>query len=196
MSDPLNFRIKPTYGIGDAPVPVGDFAAPRRFSATIEPGDPDRPRCELDIAIEEGRPVCTALRVDRPNGAPVTSTLLRSLPLQRYIEEATAAALLEYETTSGVTTFSPPPIGSDFDAHVDAVRGTRRQPRRGIPITDDDLRAVADIYRRALERGKHPTAAVMAAHHVARATASRWIARARARGYLGKATPRKAGEQS
>jgi hypothetical protein len=72
------------------------------------------------------------------------------------------------------------------DAARDIARSKLRQPRRGVPLSDEDLREVATIYRAALAEGRRPTKAVMQAMHVGRATASRWLARARERGHLGK----------
>jgi hypothetical protein len=70
-----------------------------------------------------------------------------------------------------------------------------RRPRQGSPLTDDNLRQVAELYRVAVERGDPPTQTVADAMHVARSTAARWVGAARKRGFLGPAVRGRGGEQ-
>ena len=62
-----------------------------------------------------------------------------------------------------------------------------RRPRRGSPITEDNLLEVARVYREAVKHGDPPTQAVADGMNVARSTAARWVAAARTRGLLGPA---------
>jgi hypothetical protein len=71
-----------------------------------------------------------------------------------------------------------------------------RAPRRGSPITDENLRQVAEVYRAALERGDPPTETVANVLNVARSTAARWVSKARERDFLGPAMRGRAGEAS
>lgn len=194
------------------------LAVARRFIAEVTPADESLPICKLRVLVED-RPICVALQCERrPGGAPLTSALLRRLPLAQYVREVTTHESFRYTHdeaerklwASGRTVLSfeldgrpawgaPRPPGrslaDDAEERRAAVRlMSRRQPRRGIPITDDDLREVAEVYR-AHEVTGRPTAAVMEHHNVARATASRWIARARERGYLGAAFRGRGGER-
>jgi hypothetical protein len=70
-----------------------------------------------------------------------------------------------------------------------------RQPRQGSPLTDDNLRQVAELYRVAVEHGAPPTQTVADQMHVARSTAARWVGAARKRGFLGPAVRGRGGEQ-
>lgn len=65
--------------------------------------------------------------------------------------------------------------------------------RAGGGPSDEDLRAVADVYQLAYVTGGAPTKTVMERLALPRSTASRWVRMARERGLLGPATPRKAG---
>jgi transposase len=65
--------------------------------------------------------------------------------------------------------------------------------RAGGGPSDEDLRAVADVYGLAFVTGGAPTKTVMERLGLPRSTAGRWIKMARERGLLGPATPRKAG---
>jgi hypothetical protein len=91
--------------------------------------------------------------------------------------------------------YRPPGRGhlADVPALRNISRKMRREPRRGIPLAEDELRDVADTYTAALAaaiaEGKRPepTKAVMQQWHLTRPTASRWIAKARQAGALGPA---------
>jgi hypothetical protein len=90
------------------------------------------------------------------------------------------------------------PAGADVDpaAYGEKLEALseHKPPRRGQPVTDDELRSAAHLYRKALAEGKPPTGAVAEGLFLSRATAGRRVAMARERGFLGKALPRAAGE--
>jgi hypothetical protein len=69
-----------------------------------------------------------------------------------------------------------------------------RRPHRGSPVTDENLRQVAKLYRAAIKRGDPPTETVAETMHIARSTAARWVTRARERKLLGPALRGRAGE--
>jgi hypothetical protein len=85
---------------------------------------------------------------------------------------------------------------ADRDAFYERYRRGARRPRRGSPVSDANLRQVADLYRAAFRRGDPPTRTIADEMHIARSTAARWVAKARDRGMLGPAMQGKAGEAS
>lgn len=72
-------------------------------------------------------------------------------------------------------------------AALAALRGVDER-RRG--LSDDRLRAVAEIYEALVAEGeKYPIKALAATQHVDKSTASRWVTAARKRGLLTTTTP-------
>lgn len=74
--------------------------------------------------------------------------------------------------------------------------GTESLPvRRRNAVTDDHLRSVAVVYRRAMDGGAAPTLAVAMAFEGSHSSAARWVGMARAKGFLGPTVPgRRGGE--
>lgn len=196
---------------GDAPlVPfLEQYALPERFDATITPAEPDLPICHLTVAVENGRPVCEGLRLERkPGRSALGGALLRRLPIAEYIRLAVdAVGHARWPGTGPVTVkvdgesypLSSEPAGEGHVATPIAgvtrtkhYKASKRAPRG--QVGDETLREVALTYRTAHARGQAPTQAVMERWYVSRSTASRWVKRARQAGMLGPATPRVAGE--
>lgn len=192
-----------------------DLAIAERFTAAITPRDPDMPICRLRVAIEDGRPVCTELRCERrPGGRPLSGRVLRDIPLTTYVHDVVANFAFRFTRSAeqgdgpeleldGKPAWrldialrpEPSPTSADRESARTMLRARLRQPRRGIPISDDDLREIAALYRAAVLEGRPPTKTVSDAMHVSRPTASRWIARARERKMLGAALTGRAGER-
>lgn len=203
--------------IGDPEPGVGylqlgaDFAVAEDFPVEVTPENPMLPICHLRITIENGKPVCSGLRLERRDG-PIDGTTLRQIPLAPYIREALAHAAFRFTRDQDLAERAHEEHGGavgrpreidgepawvfrepdrsrwgDVFALRDIARSARRQPRRGIPISDGDLDEVAKIYKAALLAGEHPNLNVQEEMHLSRSTASRWIAKARERGFLGKA---------
>jgi Family of unknown function (DUF6214) len=173
-------------------VPLGnDFVVPRRFAASAG-------RIALDIEVtSDGAARCVGLIVRPDEGEALTTDALRRIPLARMAKEAVAEAARSYTPVEpgGEPIFRL--ISTPRDAHeafYESYVGTAREPRRGSPITDDNLHEVARVYREATKRGDPPTQAVASAMHVARSTAARWVTAARSRGFLGPAMRGKGGE--
>jgi hypothetical protein len=173
-------------------VPLGnDFVVPRRFAAVAG-------QLALDIEVaSDGTARCVGLIVRAADGEALTTEALRGIPLARLAKEAVAEAARSY------TPLEPggEPIfrltSTPRDAHAafyESYVNSAREPRRGSPITDENLSEVARVYREATKRGDPPTQAVALAMHVARSTAARWVAAARVRGFLGPAMRGKGGE--
>jgi DNA-binding MarR family transcriptional regulator len=81
---------------------------------------------------------------------------------------------------------------SELDAQAPPApwRGTR-----GRRITDEQLRLVAEIYRRAVDEHKAPLLEIAKHLKIARSTAARLVMQAREAGYLGPARRGVAGER-
>jgi hypothetical protein len=80
--------------------------------------------------------------------------------------------------------FTLAPLSEDDVRAVDGAVRPRRAGR-AIPVDDDGLRRVAELYRTAVMEGcRNPTQRVASANNVSRMTASRWLRRARDRGFL------------
>lgn len=183
-------------GAGVVPTADRESFVPRQFAAETELGEVGV-TLEMEIAVNERlQATCTALRVQAGEGGQVTGDLLRQVPLARLLREAvaTAASMFKFQRRlpGGGARFELFPGG---DAAAD-IYERAKAPRRGLPLTDDELREVADIYREAVARGdRSPTRAVGEAKHAARSTAARWVGKARKKGFLGPAMPGRAGER-
>lgn len=198
---------------GDAElVPLGEkYAIPAEFEATITPHDREQPVCHLTVALEAGRPVCTALRLERQGpGARITTVNVR-VPVSEFIRAAIDSSRIGHLRLEGpgpvtITAFGetvPHPYESTADGHVAVpIGGAGRTPeygdaarRRRRVIDDDLLRGVASRYREALAAGEGPTQAIADEEYVSRSTASRWVKQAREAGHLGAPLHRVAGER-
>jgi hypothetical protein len=204
MSEP-SFSITP-HSFPDFPeawpaVVLGEFTVPRTFTAT---GRHQDFTIELEVEVDDrGRPHCRRLAVSATgDGSDVTGDTLRRLPVAKLVGEATTEAALSQKTPRvkdprGVTldscTAGPLTSNERSDFYGRFAQGARR-PHRGSPVTDENLRQVADLYRAALERGDPPTKTIGLELHIGRSTAARWVAEARKRGLLGPALRGRAGE--
>ena len=168
--------------------------APVHFEATgtLDSGHEVR----LEIVMEaRGEMSCRGLAVTQHNGTPITTDLLRKLPVAQLASEAVAYVAQPYTLDASGVTITPVFPGSDERAELyERFAKNGRRPRRGSPITDDNLRQVSTIYQAAVANGDPPTQSTADALHVSRSTASRWIAGARKRGLLGPAIRGRAGE--
>jgi hypothetical protein len=169
------------------------WAVPRYFTVVGEFADDT----EVELAVEvddEGTASCRKLEV---RNAAVTSAVLRGVPIARLLAHGMTLASFEIgePRPSGVVTLSVPTMNRRADFYDRHAKGARR-PRKGSPLTDENLRQVAELYRAALKRGDAPTQTVADGMNVARSTAARWVAKARESGFLGPAIRGRAGEVS
>jgi len=210
MTQRRDFEIETWRGDAEL-VPLGErFAVPAEFEATITPHDPQRPVCHLTVALEDGRPVCTSLRLERQGAdSRITSVNVR-VPVSEFIRAAIDHSRIGHWRLPGsgpvpITafgeTFQQPsePAGAGHRAipiigagrTSDYAEATKRRRRR--VIDDALLRKVAATYMAALAAGEGPTQTIANREYVSRSTASRWVKEARQAGHLGPATPRRAG---
>jgi hypothetical protein len=173
------------------PLPDG-FAVPQHFTAEGE-----TVCLEVEVGAD-GNPYCRTLEVRAPEGASVTADSLRRIAVGRLVRQAVAAAARKYtpveEGGEPVFQFVSTPPEEAVAVYERDVKSPRR-PRRGSPITDENLHQVAELYRAALERGDPPTQTVADQMEVPRSTAARWVAEARKRNLLGPALRGRAGER-
>jgi hypothetical protein len=145
-------------------LPEGIFFSPIRVQAL----GPELP-CDVELRaeIEEGAYAVTAVRCTRRRGGgEVTGEAIRSVPVERILH---AGAL-----------------------RVNKLFQPRADPSQG--PTEENLRAVARIYRMAHLVRDNPTKAVSAALQLPYSSAARWVMQARRAGFLGPTERRKAGE--
>jgi hypothetical protein len=147
---------------------------------------------ELDVVVQDGAPVCDAIRIERnPKRPSLTGAEFRRLPLRDWVNFAVGqVALMPQESTLGESAAWIP--ASEDEAWA-ITRAADRAPRRR-KITDEHLRDVARVYRANVDDS--PRDAVMETFAVKPAMASRYIKLARERGFLKPApSPGKAGER-
>lgn len=175
----------------------GRIAQPRQFHAIGEAAGLPGVSVKLDIDVDaRGRGHCRRLELTAGE-YPLTGKAMRLLRLGELVKEATAAAGSQVvnlgETEPGVTTLGPasPEEAEAIYRELHPVRRTRRNE----PLSDRDLKAIAELYRAAVKHG-NPTQTVAdrVSPPVSRSTASRWIGEARDAGYLGPALKGRAGE--
>ncbi len=195
---PVRLRYGPSVGIritgrlGGGFVPFGDpeghLFLPCRY--TLEDDEAAAGNLEVDVVVEDGRPIAERVIVQRrPGGPSVTAESLRTIPLGRYLRaSAVIAAMKGEQKDDGSITLEPVEATSDADTLVDADRRAAGRGRRRT-VTADHLAEVARVYEAELGRAREggqagPTAAVARHWTVARPTASRWVRLARERGFL------------
>lgn len=174
-------------------IPLGPgLGAPREFTFRVE--EERLYSLEADVVYEQpiggrmGHFVVDRLTVRRrDDGPPITSEGLRQIPVAAFLRLAVEGSLLRVGPTireGNKSTWKLTPTGP--------IALSERARAGGGP-SEDDLRAVADVYQLAHVTGGAPTKTVMERLGLPRSTASRWVRMARERGLLGPATPRKAG---
>lgn len=173
------------------------LAAPQRFIAEME-----GLRLEIEVS-NNGQGRVIALEVRAPDEGRIASDKLRRIPIGRLTRQAVAGAAQHVEAGNVAprTLLAAMINKSRSQAEADASFYRRytddaRHPRQGSPLTDENLRQVASIYRAATKRGDPPTQTVADSLKVARSTAARWVGKARERGFLGPALRGQAGEAS
>jgi hypothetical protein len=131
-----------------------------------------------------GRFICQALTVrQRPGGPPVTSEVIRRVPVARLIRGVGSSHWQTVDVRENEISFTDARLTEEMAARLREQGPTR-----------ESLTWVARAYRLALVLGDSPTQAVERGLGLPRSTAGRWVALARQQGLLGAAEgPGKAG---
>jgi hypothetical protein len=151
--------------------------------------------------VEDGRPVCTAVRRAGKDAPPITARLLRRIPVDGLVHESTFAVQIPVPDQSLEDILARPPRTDDPDdfhkrlrspntveEHREAAAAQRESARRGrgIPLTESHYQQVAEVYREAQKRRQPAVKAVQERFTVSRATASRWVRDAKAHDMIPK----------
>lgn len=128
------------------------------------------------------------------DGQAVTATNLRQLPLGEILAESrqliSKEAALQKELLSKAG-YTPSSANMTLPVHIPLfVPFAETGPRRGQPLSGDDLRLVAEIYKAAYQRSESVQRAVADAFHIAPSTATKRIMAARKAGLLDGIGPR------
>jgi hypothetical protein len=147
------------------------------------------PRIVLRFAEVDGRMVCVNIEIgadfdrdDELDPEPITTEILRRIPLARLIEETLGQAVRGYEAASEWEGG----IAERAKERLPAVRAGsegRKRPGRPRLYGDEHFAEVANIYR-SHSGGRSPTKAVEDHFKVNKSTAAKWVARAREIGLL------------
>lgn len=163
---------------GQPQVRFGDYSVPSAVAWVTEPIGRS-PAVRAEFQMRKGTPVCLSISVvATPNGRPVTTTDLESLPgLDRKGLDAFKAL--------GIRVFDDEDwrAGRNLHRHAEIHNPDERElttALRGRP--DDELERVAAVYRDNIDT--KPVEAVQQAFGLARRTADRRIKAARDRGFL------------
>jgi hypothetical protein len=172
----------------------------RRFAATMKLAEAE---VTLDVDVDD-QGVATCRRIEL-SAELVNGELLRRVPVGRLVAAAMTAAHFRFvprdEPSGGALRIdfgekiARLPSGAESVEFYERYAQNARRPRRGSPLTEENLRQVADLYRAAMRRGDPPTQTIAQAMHITRSTASRWVAAAREKELLGKALRGRAGER-
>lgn len=123
-----------------------------------------------------------------PEPVPITTAVLRSIPLGRLTEKALWEAASMYEKyASGAAGVELGDEGRRFAeeraAAARAGAAKKRRPGRPRLYDDEHFARVARVYREH-SGGRAPTKAVAESFQTSKATAAKWVARAREMGLL------------
>jgi hypothetical protein len=157
----------------------------------------------LTISVEDDRPVCDEIRIERRPGEPaVTRATLKDVPISTLLRDSVAVAgRVRFHKAEPGNVLSPDgSVEHEYGSEelATAIQSSLLQAydaRQGVRLTDELLQGVADVYREAHANGQPPTQAVARQGMVSRSTAGRYVQRARERGFLKPTRQRVAGEQ-
>jgi hypothetical protein len=145
------------------------------FELVFLTNGPEAYDLELEIAFQDGRYVCSGLRMrQHDDRGPVTGDAIRSVPIKMLVRQGVYAYLLEEQ--------EPAEEGVRLIAWRDKVKPPEDLAKQG--ATEETLRWVAQTYELAVALNDPPTKTVQDMLGVSRATAGRWVAEARKRGLL------------
>jgi hypothetical protein len=181
-------------------VPVVPMENPATFSLDeLVSGEPLRrqreavdaqrtvPTVVVEVRVRRGRPECVSLQLAASGEHAVSATDLR-MPLETMIRTAVQQYAMKRDGETWKIVASGKavdrPLAMELEKALPSGRGRHS-------LTENHLRAVADVYRQAAQAGESPRRAIMARFVVSEPTAKRWIARAREGDYLPPGRPGK-----
>jgi hypothetical protein len=131
----------------------------------------------FDIALRHGRRQAVGIHIvaSPQNDVGLSSDAMRDLPF--------AALLIEYLKKQSTKTPSPAPS--------EKMKGTKR----GTSLDEEVLKAVADLYRYAVNSGISPSAHIAETMNISPSAAAKRIQAARQAAFLKPARPGKSGER-
>ncbi len=122
--------------------PQGRWLVPRHLVVQVQ----DEGECDLRLDLEvgdDGLVQCRGLEVrGRPDGGPVTTSLLRSLPIDRLSRRAVSAAAVRAKPEHQGTRLSPLPVEQRAEAAA-TTRPPRGRPRGRTPEVEALARELA-----------------------------------------------------
>ncbi len=146
----------------------------------------DGPNLQLLLGVEDGQAIVSSLTISRnvpdnpPDCPPISASMVHDLPLGKIIDEVIARTatgfLALYRAHQAAQARRPHQFLTPEEA--DTARAGALTSRRGRPVSNEALRAVAEIVR---TNSYDPRLQVQRELHVSQRTASRWIAEARSR---------------
>ena len=154
---------------------------PRAVSITMDDDDSELPQAQINATTIRQLAIGEAIKLAREERAIRTSTD------QQYWELLDQRDRIENAFITGDGSSQLAEMLAHVDDELDRlseVRKTPVGPRRGSPVPDAVLEEVAQVYRRASERGSPVTDAIAGHFHIAKSTAGKRIMKARQHGYL------------
>lgn len=149
------------------------------------------PRVTLHFAEVDGRAICARVEIgadfDHPGEAmpvPITTAVLRQIPLSTLIEKAVMEMVGTFETVAELEWPTSPTAKKRLPV---AQRAAHKPLRPGRPTLYDrsHYKRVAGIYNAAVRAGSRaPTKAVAESERVSKSAAAKWVARAREMGLI------------
>lgn len=153
----------------------------REARVTIDDDDLDV-IVEISFRNESGVPECVELVLTaREDGPPINADRAR-VPVAELVEVAAHAMVLKASGEDPLGPLEPVSERNEARAFVAARDAERRNARRR--ITDEELRTVADVYRRAVASGRSTTVALQVELGLTPDQARQRVVKARRAGYL------------
>lgn len=162
----------------------------RQFTATMEREPRTGLRLELEIEVDRaGNPHCRAVRLSsdpdsRTFDDSITTASWREVNLATLVDAAYRDALepiREVESDDDEFTFEVDPTALP---EIEVIAQGLQRTKARKPLGNDELRAIAKVYRAWAAEGRNPTKLLAERFNVSRSTARRWAQRAVERGFL------------
>lgn len=180
------FAVEVSDGTGFWLLPSGRYAIPERM--TLHLLDDRYPKVDLDLELDEGALVCSAIR-RQPDSPALSGRLLRApFPVEAIIQEAAQnVAVAVKESRDGSLTGRWVRLGGEAKLKAFLGEYGTVRPKRGQPKGQEHYETVAQVCQVARANGGSPIRAIMDELHASKTTALRWKKEAERRGLLARA---------